>query len=767
MMLKGEGKGPLPPLLLQYVDIVEQYPDYLVLFQVGDFYECFGDHAEKLSRLLGLTLTRKTARDFVTPMAGIPIRSADTYIERLLKLGLRVAVADQIEQAEDAEGLVRRDITQLITPGTITDEKLLPADANYLAAVTPGDGYGLALLDVSTGEFRGTHVYSKASLYDELQRYSPAEILLSPELFDNLSFRETLNQRFPVMPSKVPFEQDLLVKHLQGLPLLDEALSRSAGAVLAYAIETQRGILPQVTHFVFYDAGAYMHLDEIALGTLEIFDTPMKTGKTLFSILDETRTAPGRRLLKAYLRHPLLEQSLIEQRLDAVQVFVQDGVLRQDIRKTLYKMHDLERLATRLVTGRASARDLVALARSLALLPELLRLLSARDERALQALMTRLPDLQDVRGWIEAALIDEPPLKLTDGGLIKDGFDSDLDALRQVVEQGRSWLAELELREREVTGIPTLKVGFSSVFGYYLEATRPYYDQVPKEYRPIQTLKDRQRYTRTDIREKEREILRAEDTSKRREYTVFESLRHQLAPKSQDIRDAAMALAELDVYTALAEVAAQKHYCRPRFSQDRSMHIQVGRHPVVEAFHRFIANDIALSNQERLIILTGPNMSGKSTYLRQVALIALLAQIGSFVPAQEALLPLFDRIFTRIGAADDIAGGRSTFMVEMSELSSILQYASDKSLILLDEIGRGTSTYDGLALAWAASEFLHDKVRAFTLFATHYFELTHLASQLSAARNYHVAAKEEAGGLVFYHQVLPGPCQQGLWFTSG
>jgi DNA mismatch repair protein MutS len=298
------------------------------------------------------------------------------------------------------------------------------------------------------------------------------------------------------------------------------------------------------------------------------------------------------------------------------------------------------------------------------------------------------------------------------------------------------------------------------VFGYYLEATRPYYEQVPKDYKVIQTLKDRQRYTRNDIQEKEREILRAEDTSKRREYTVFEILRQQLAPKSQDIRDVAMALAELDVYTSLAEVAAQKHYCRPRFSQDRTMQIQAGRHPVVEAFHRFIANDISLSSQERLIILTGPNMSGKSTYLRQIALIALLAQIGSFVPAQVAHLPLFDRIFTRIGAADDIAGGRSTFMVEMSELAGILQYASEKSLILLDEIGRGTSTYDGLALAWSASEFLHDKVRAFTLFATHYFELTQLASQLSAARNYHVAAKEEAGGLVFYHQVLAGPASK-------
>jgi DNA mismatch repair protein MutS len=759
MTLKGEGKGPLPPLLQQYVELIEQYPDYLVLFQVGDFYECFGEHAEKLSRLLGLTLTRKNAKDFVTPMAGIPVRSADTYIEKLLKMGLRVAVADQVEHAADAEGLVRRDITQLITPGTITDEKLLPADANYVAAVAAGDGYGLALLDVSTGEFRGTHIYSKASLYDELQRYRPAEVLLSPELFDNPGFRENFSQRFPLMPSKVSFD-DHSLQQLQSVPLLDEALSRSAGAVLAYALETQRGSLPQVTQFVYYDAGAYMHLDEVALGTLEIFDTPMNTGKTLFRILDETRTAPGRRLLKAWLRHPLLDEALIEQRLDAVELFVCDAVLRQEIRKALYKMHDLERLSTRLAAERASARDLVALSRSLSLLPELLRLLSTREERALQSLLARLPDLHQVRSWIDAALIEEPPLKLTDGGLIKDGFDSELDSLRHAAEQGRNWLAELELREREVTGIPTLKVGFSSVFGYYLEVTRPYYEQVPSDYRAIQTLKDRQRYTRGDVREKEREILRSEDTSKRREYSVFDNLRLQLKPKAQDIRDVAIALAELDVYTSLAEVAAQRHYCRPGFSKDRTMMISAGRHPVVEEFHRFIANDTDLSKQQRFIILTGPNMSGKSTYLRQVALIVLLAQIGSFVPAEHAVLPQFDRIFTRIGAADDIAGGRSTFMVEMSELARILQQASDKSLILLDEIGRGTSTYDGLALAWAASEFLHDRVQAFTLFATHYFELTALASQLSGVRNHHVAAKEEAGGLVFYHQVLPGPASK-------
>lgn len=760
MMLKGEGKGPLPPLLMQYVEIVERYPEYLVLFQVGDFYECFGEHAEKLSRLLGLTLTRKLSKDFVTPMAGIPIRSADTYIEKLLKMGLRVAVADQVEQAADAEGLVKRDITQLITPGTITDEKLLPADANYLAAIAPGDGYGIALLDVSTGEFRGTHVYSRASLYDELQRYRPAEVLLAPELWDNLAFREAFVQRFPVMPSKVPFDATFLIGHFPDSPPLGEALARAASAVLAYALETQRGSLPQVTRFAYYDVGAYMQLDEVALSTLEVFETPLNTGKTLFRILDQTRTAPGRRLLRAWLRHPLLEEALIQQRLDAVEVLFQDAILRQDIRKVLYKMHDLERLSARLMTGRVSARDLVALSRNLALLPELVYLLGSREETALQALLARFPDLQEMRNWIDAALVEEPPLKLTEGGLIKDGFDADLDRMRQAVEEGRNWLAELELRERTRTGIHTLKVGFSSVFGYYLEVTRPYYDQVPKEFSIIQTLKDRQRYTRTDIRDKEREILRAEDNAKRREYAVFEQLRDQLAPKNQDIRDLALVLAELDVYAALAEVAVQHAYARPRFNQAGTVHIEAGRHPVVEAFHTFIPNDTALSSDMRLMILTGPNMSGKSTYLRQVALIAILAQVGSFVPAQMANLPLFDRIFTRIGAADDIAGGRSTFMVEMSELARILQFATHKSLILLDEIGRGTSTYDGLALAWAACEYLHDKIQGYTLFATHYFELTQLSSLLAAARNYHVAAKEESDGLVFYHQLLPGPASK-------
>ena len=716
---------------------------------------------------LGLILTHKTSKDFVTPMAGLPIRAADTHIERLLKQGIRVAVADQVENPAMADGLVKRDITQLVTPGTVTDETLLRPDANYLAAIATGDGYGLALLDVSTGEFRGTQVYAKSSLFDELQRYRPAEVLLAPELYERDEFKETFSSRFPLMVTQGRFENEacksVLTEQFNSIPahLDTEALCRAAGAVLSYALETQRGSLPQVTRFIRYDPGAYMQLDEVTLSTLEVFDAAMGgVDRTLFEILGGTRTAPGRRLLKAWLRHPLLDKALIEQRLDAVEAFVHDTILRQDIRKALYKMHDLERLATRLSTGRASARDLAALARSLSLIPELKGFLSGRDEVILTNLAERMNDFSEIQAHIEAALIDNPPQKITEGGLIQDGFDKELDELRTKVEAGRTWIAELELRERQATGIPTLKVGFNNVFGYYLETTRPYYDQIPESYRAVQTLKDRQRYSRPDLREKEREILRSTEAAKKREYVVFDTLRSSLNPNAEKVRELATVLAELDAYTTLADSAARCHYCRPSFPENGTLKVRGARHAVVEQHHDFIPNDLSMSPQERLIILTGPNMSGKSTYLRQNALIVLLAQIGSFVPAEEAALPIFKHIYTRIGANDDIAGGRSTFMVEMSELARILQNAGPESLVLLDEIGRGTSTYDGLALAWSASEYLHDKVNAYALFATHYFELTALANELPCARNYHVAAKEEAGGLIFYHQVLPGPASK-------
>jgi DNA mismatch repair protein MutS len=758
----------LPPLLLQYVELRDAYPEYLLLFQVGDFYEAFGEDAERLSRAAGITLTHKTAKEFTTPMAGIPIRAVDSYLERLLKSGFRLAIADQTEAASEAEGLVRREVTQLLTPGTLTQESLLRPEATYLAALATGDGYGLALLDVSTGEFRGVVLYGKSAVYDELFRYRPAEVLLAPELSQNGQFLEEFQRRFAVMLTEGRFDGVAVDKAL-GLQfegshagLEHPALRRAAGAVLGYAQSTQGGKLSQIARFERYDPSTFMQIAEATLRSLEVYD-PSPVGesseqRTLMGVLSLTRTAPGRRLLRAWLRHPLLEAPQIDQRLDTVEVLVRDSVLREAVRKILYRIHDLERLSARLAAGRSNARDLSALARSLELLPELGFLLRAAPPLA--GVAERLPNLAHLAERISTALMAEVPLKITDGGLIRSGFDPELDDLRFRGEQGRAWIAALETDERERSGIPTMKVGYNGVFGYYLEVTRPYYTQVPPDWRAVQTLKDRQRYTRPDLRDKEREILLAEDAAKKREYTVFLLLRDEVAAEANTVRELAGVLAELDVYAALAEAAAGFGYVRPRFNQAGELNIQAGRHPVVERHAEFIPNDLKLSPDERLIILTGPNMSGKSTYLRQTALVALLAQIGSFVPAEAATLPLFDRIFTRIGASDDIAGGRSTFMVEMEELAYILQHASAKSLVLLDEIGRGTSTYDGLSLAWAAAEYLHQKLAAYTLFATHYFELTALPERLPAARNHHVAAKEEAAGLVFYHQVLPGPASK-------
>lgn len=768
MTLKGQGPGPLPPLLEQYVELRDAYPEYLLLFQVGDFYEAFGEDAERLSRALNLTLTHKTAKDFTTPMAGIPVRSVDVHLERLLKLGHRVAVADQVELAVEADKLVRREVTQLLTPGTITRENLLRAEANYLAAICTGDGYGLVLLDLSTGEFRGCVLYSKSALYDELFRFRPAEVLLAPELYRHTAFLQEFQQRFPVMLSEAGFEEGAGRAALQAqfdpLPAALEhpALLRSAGAVWLYAMRVQENGLPQVRSFVRYDPSAFMQLSESTLRTLEIYE-PSSVGdrseeRTLLGVLGLTRTAPGRRLLRSWLRHPLVEEAPLQARLDAVEALVRDGVLRTEVRKVLYRMHDLERLAARLLTGRASPRDLSALQRSLSLLPELSGLLGGLGP--LSSLSERLPRLSHLAEQIAASLVEDPPMKITEGGLIREGFDPALDELRHRAEEGRAWIARLEAEQREITRISNLKVGYNAVFGYYLEVTRPHYPLVPQDWRALQTLKDRMRYSTPELKEQERKILQAETEAIKRENAVFLELREQIAQAADEVRQTALVLAELDVYAALAEAAVEYGYNRPCFSRDGTLSIRAGRHPVVERNSLFISNDLSMSPSARLLILTGPNMAGKSTYLRQTALIALLAQIGSFVPAESATLPLFDRIYTRIGAADDIAGGRSTFMVEMEELATILQSATAQSLVLLDEIGRGTSTYDGLALAWAACEHLHDRVRAYTLFATHYFELTALPERMAAARNAHVAAKEEAGGLVFYHQVLPGPASK-------
>ncbi|MFN4070379.1 MAG: DNA mismatch repair protein MutS, partial [Thermus caldifontis] len=580
---------------------------------------------------------------------------------------------------------------------------------------------------------KGTLLKSKSALYDELFRHRPAEVLLAPELRENGEFVEEFQKRFPVMLSQAPFDP------VGEGPL---ALRRVQGALLWYARWTQgEGFSPRP--FRPYDPGAFMRLPEATLRALEVFE-PIRGQDTLFVVLDETRTAFGRRLLQSWLRHPLVEKAPLEARLDQVERFVKEGALREGVRRLLFRLADLERLSTRLEMGRATPRDLGALRRSLGILPEIQALLG--EEVA-------LPNLAALGEELEAALVEDPPLKLSEGGLIREGYDPHLDALRQAHREGVAYFLELEEREKARTGIPTLKVGYNAVFGYYLEVTRPYYERVPPEYKAIQTLKDRQRYTLPEIKERERELYRLEAQIRRREEEVFLELREKTKGEAEALREAARVLAELDVYAALAEVAVRYGYTRPRFAEH--LRIRGGRHPVVERRTGFVPNDLEMAHE--LVLVTGPNMAGKSTYLRQTALIALLAQMGSFVPAEEAILPLFDRILTRIGASDDLAGGRSTFMVEMEEVALILKEATESSLVLLDEVGRGTSSLDGVAIATAVAEALHER-RCYALFATHYFELT--ALPLPRLKNLHVAAKEEEGGLVFYHQVLPGPASK-------
>lgn len=774
-VLKGTGSGALPPMLEQYVrmrdEVAETLPHALLLFQVGDFYETFGEDAERTARLLGLALTHKSSRDFSTPMAGIPLRALDSHVERLLACGVCVAVADQVE--EPGSGLMDRRVTQLLTPGTVTEERHLGADENYLAAVATGDGYALALLDVSTGEFRCAAFHTRLALYDELARCRAREVLLAPELSGNAALLADFQARFPVMLSPASFEEadalEALRATLGEVPasLSSGALRRACGAVLGYARVTQQGRLDMVRRVVRFEPGAHMRLPDAAVRALELFQAQSPQGRTLTDVLGQTRTAGGRRRLRAWLRAPLLDELSIRARLDAVEAFTRAPDLRGAVRSLLYRAHDLERLAARVSTRRAAPREVAALARTLDLLPEATELLGAQGG-LLGGVRERLSALPDVVTRIRAALVDEPPIRVGEGGLIRDGFHAELDELRAAAIGHRAWLADLEVSERQRTGIPSLKVSYNSVFGYYLEVTGAHLSKVPADYRQVATLKDRARFTRPDLREREREIARLEAAASRLEQEVFTELRDSLAAHAEALADAAGALSELDVLAALADVAAEHGWIRP-VTSDGPMRLVQARHPVVERSlgGRFVPNDVHLDPARRAVLLTGPNMAGKSTYLRTAALCALLHQIGSFVPADHAALPVYDAVHTRIGASDDLAGGRSTFMVEMSELAAILHGATHASLVILDEIGRGTSTLDGLAIAQAALEHLH-AAGAHTLFATHYFELTRLETDLPGLVNLHVAAEEVqlengaagSGGLTFYHQVVPGAARQ-------
>ena len=787
----------LTPMLTQYVELCADHEDALVLFQVGDFYEAFCEPARAVARICEVTLTQREDSTGEYPMAGIPIDNAASYLAPLLEAGYRVAIADQVEDAEEATGLVDRAVTQVVTPGTVVDDELLEnVTANYVAAVAsgtapddrPGDGgstdrelVGLAAVDVSTGECLVTDG-DRATVAEELQRIAPAELLRSPDAPEFSP--DAVGVDWDVTecdPSA--FELDTASDRLEAYVAAPERRfsrpqRRAAGAVLAYAEYTQgdEGPLEYVSRVREYDAHNHLRLDSAALRSLELFENRGSAdGTTLFDSLDRTASALGRRRLERWLRRPLVDRERIEARHDAVGELADRPMVREEIRDRLATAYDLERLVGRISRGRADARDLRSLHATLEIVPELREVLStdegtdadpesddltapnAPESDALEELRDRLDPLSDVRELIEDAIATDPPTEITEGGIVREGFDERLDDLRATERDGRAWVADLEARERERTGIDSLKVGHNQVHGYYIEVTDPNLERVPDDYRRRQTLKNAERFYTPELKRREDEILGAAERADSLEYELFTDVRSQVGAEADRIQALASAIAELDALASLATVAVEREYVRPSVHSNGEIEIEGGRHPVVERTQsEFVPNDATLPRGS-IAVITGPNMSGKSTYMRQIALCVVLAQAGSFVPAQRARLPVVDRIFTRVGASDDIAGGESTFMREMAELTEVLHDATPDSLVLLDEVGRGTATTDGQAIARAAVEFVHEELEATTLFATHYHDLTTLADEYERVFNLHFTATREGGDVTFLHRVARGP----------
>lgn len=768
--IKGEGEGPLPPVLHQYAVFKEELPDYLLLSQTGGFYEAFGEDAEVVARVCNLALTEKVTKEFTTPMAGVPGHSVTTHLEKLLQAGLCVAIAEQVVDGESQDGVLERIVTQMITPGTVSDEHLLTRDANYLGAVSNVDSeFGLALLDVSTGEFTGTVVPSVSALANELTRFAPRELLIGPGLTEaNVEGAVQENCLMRAVKHTVALEdaEKLLQERLRSVPqpLRQPALAVSAACVLTHASSAQRSAVRQVDHFEPFDVSDAMILDSAALASLEVFQPSSRVDgsagrvRTLRDALDVTRSAPGRRELTSWLRRPLLDKAQVERRLDAVELFVKEARVRKAVRTLIGQTLDLERLAARLAARKVGPRDLKSLERTLAVVFDLQA--AMQNHKAVHAWFEERRDR--VSGMIDVishAIADEAPVKSNQGAFIRDGYDEVLDDLRRSGGEVRTWLEEFQEEQRERTGIRSLKIGSNNALGMFIEVGKAHEALVPDDFEHVHSLKDKLRYTHPSLRAKENQVRLTDVSAEEREALLFDKLIVELAQYERDLKLLSKMIARIDVYASFAEVAVTHRYVRPHVGGNKLV-IKGGRHPVVERQGTFRSNDIELTSETTLMLLTGPNMSGKSTFLRQNALIAVMAQCGSFVPADSASLPIFDRVYTRIGASDDLAGGRSTFFVEAEELATILGTASTRSLVLLDEIGRGTSTYDGLAIATATAEHLHDQVGAFTLFATHYFELTQFVEALERAENWHVAAEEQAGDLVFYHQVLPGPASR-------
>jgi DNA mismatch repair protein MutS len=785
------------PLMRQYAAIKKEHPTALLFFRLGDFYELFFDDAIVAAKELQITLTsRNKEKGISVPMCGVPYHAAEGYIAKLIRRGFKVAICDQMEDPRLAKKLVRREVTRVVTPGTAADTSLSSEENNFLGAVSQsGDRAGFAALDLSTGEFRATEFHGADAarrIQEELSQLRPKELLFasSAPLFESAAgaplgalgpggmsalsaggrgYAETPLDDWIFSPDHaIPLlENHFGVLSLEGFGLAGKpAAATAAGAILHYVRSTQRGTLDHVDRIGFYERQNCLVLDTVTVRNLELIEplfAGTDAGVTLFRAMDATVTPMGKRLLRAWLLRPSIERPEIDARLDAVGVQVKETMAREELRRALEGILDLERLLSRVTLETANPRDVLALAASLGRIPAVRAAIKWLKADRLQVLHECVDELDDLRGQIENTVVEEPPISLSDGGVVRAGVNQELDELRDLSRNSKQYLAQIEQRERQRTGINSLKVKFNSIFGYYLEVSKPNLHLVPTDYERKQTLVNAERFTTPELKEYEAKILDAQERIVEIERRIFAELRGTIAGHAKRIRQTALALAEVDVLANFAHLAAVRNYCRPTLDDSGDLEIVEGRHPVIEeqesvaGGERFVPNDLYLnSTTHTILVLTGPNMGGKSTYLRQSALIVILAQMGSFVPARSVRMGLVDRVFTRIGASDNLARGRSTFMVEMTETAAILHTATPRSLILLDEVGRGTATYDGLAIAWAAVEYLHARTRAKTLFATHYFELTELADQLSGVKNFHVSVKETGGGIVFLRKVEPG-----------
>jgi len=766
----------------QYSSIKERHPNALVFFRLGDFYELFFEDAIVASKELEITLTsRNKEKSVAVPMCGVPYHAAESYIARLIRKGYRVAICDQMEDPRLAKKLVKREVTRVVTPGTAIESQVLePRENNYLAAAVEKENtIGLALADLSTGEFRATEFSGpewRARFDEEIERMRPREVLL-PSLAASIEMPSP-DETTPI--TRTPLEdwvfdeeysRRMLLDHfrvatLDGYGVEGHAQAvRAAGALLHYVRETQRGSLLHLDAIRFYQQGDSLALDPATLRNLELLEPAFggPRNSMLLGVLDQCVTSLGARLLKSWILRPSVDRAEIEARWDAVEELVRNSIGREELRRVLNEIQDLERLLSKITLETANGRDLIALKLSLRQLPLVRRYLEHFKAGRLGELFEQLDELTDLHDLLESAIHPAPPTLLTAGELIRPGYHAPLDELRGLSQNSKQAIAAIEGRERERTHIASLKVRFNNVFGYYLEISKPNLHLAPSNYERKQTLANAERFTLPELKELEAKILDAQERSQSLEYELFVDIRRRIAAEAVRIRKSARALAELDLLANFAQLAADRNYRRPEISGDGELIIRQGRHPVIERVceeeqsGRFIPNDLYLnSSSDFILIITGPNMGGKSTYLRQAALIALMAQMGSFVPAERAQLPIFDRIFTRIGASDNLARGRSTFMVEMTEAATILNTATPRSLVLLDEVGRGTATFDGLALAWAVVEHLQTHTQAKTLFATHYHELTELADLLPGVRNFHVSVKESGANIVFLRKVEPG-----------